>query len=392
MSAPEEVDVAVVGGGQAGAEFVWSLRSGGFSGSVLLLCGEDSLPYERPPLSKGVLTGEMDPGRLVLRSGTAYEAKGIAVRQGVTVDSVDPGARVLETSDGDRVRFKTLVLATGAAPIRPDWADKSTVTVRNLGDVERVRHDRPKEVVIVGGGFLGLELACSLRATGAEVTVVELADSVLVGRVSPFTAGRMAAMHRARGVRLRTDEHVVSVGTQAGRRMVQLSDGSNLECDLVIAAVGARPNVDLARQAGAECRRAVIVDEACRTSVPGVYAIGDVASHLDASGGEVRVEAVSNALHMARTAAASVNGKPLPRKRPTTFWSEQWGVRLQTVGLPVPGNDVDDQVVESGEGEFTVRRTVDGRLHSFEAMGAPADFLKATRELTDHEGQVQVGA
>lgn len=378
----DHTDVLIVGGGQAGAELAWSLRTRGYEGSVRLLGAESLLPYERPPLSKGVLVGTTDPGRLVLRSEAAYAAKRITVDLATSVTSVDPDAHEVVVEDGRRIGFGVMVLATGASPIAPGWSTATgALTLRTCEDVSRIRAEMGKDAVVVGGGFLGLETAASLSASGVSVTVLELADNVLAGRVSSFTARRIRDLHERHGVTLRCGVEVVSFEESGPRPCLTLVDGSTLHTDTVIVAVGATPNAELLRAAGARCLRGVVVDERCRTTLPDVYAIGDVASTVDATGREVRVESVAHALHQARNAAADIVGAELPNSRPPTFWSEQYGVRLQTVGLPVAQDLADDLVGDSSPEQFWVRRTVAGRLQSFESFGDPVEFMRASREL-----------
>ncbi|NKY59461.1 NAD(P)/FAD-dependent oxidoreductase [Nocardia flavorosea] len=372
----------VVGGGQAGAEVVFALRAAGYHRPITLLCGEPHLPYERPPLSKGVLTGETDPARLLIRAARAYAGKDIDIRLDTRVVRVDRRTRTVHTESGDSLPFDSLILATGADAIRPPWSGTGRVhTIRTLDDVRAVRPGVGDRVAVIGGGFLGLEVASSLSALVASVTVVESAGRVLPGRVSEFTAGRIRGLHEQRGIRFVLGARVGRIFTTTAP-VVELGDGRRVEADWVVLSIGAAPRDELARDCGLATARGILVDTCCRTSDPDIYAIGDVAV-APATGGTVTgIESVASALSQARIAAATITGTPAPAPRPETFWSEQFGTQLRIAGVVDAGGEVTDSVTEFGDGGFVVRRTRDGALVAVETFGNPKEFALGLRELT----------
>ncbi|MGW5755206.1 NAD(P)/FAD-dependent oxidoreductase [Nocardia rhamnosiphila] len=375
----------VVGGGQAGAEVVFALRAAGYDRPITLLCGEPHLPYERPPLSKGVLKGDTDPVRLVIRAERAYAAKNIEVRLGVRVTAIDRRARTVRTDSGDAVAFDSLVLATGADALRPPWAERDRVhTIRTLDDTQAVVPAAGDRVAVIGGSFLGLEVASSLAALVESVTVIETADRLLPGRVSDFTAQRIRRLHEERGVRFHLGTAVRRIsGTGAGPA-VELGGGTRLDTDWVVLSIGAAPRDELARDCGLATARGILVDQACRTSDPYIYAIGDVAVSPAPGGQVLGIESVASAKSQARTAAAAITGAAAPAPRPETFWSEQFGTQLRIAG--VVDGPVTDTVSESADGGFVVRRIRDGALIAVETFGAPAEFALGLRELTATTG------
>ncbi|MEU1956611.1 NAD(P)/FAD-dependent oxidoreductase [Nocardia rhamnosiphila] len=375
----------VVGGGQAGAEVVFALRAAGYDRPIILLCAEPHLPYERPPLSKGVLKGATDPARLVIRAERAYAAKNIEVRLGVRAIGLDRRARTVGTDSGDTVAFDSLVLATGADALRPPWAEHDRVhTLRTLDDTQAVVPAAGDRVAVIGGSFLGLEVASSLAGLVDSVTVIESAARLLPGRVSEFTAQRIRRLHEERGVRFHLGTTVRRItGTGAGPT-IELGDGTHLETDWAVLSIGAAPRDELARNCGLATARGILVDPACRTSDPDIYAIGDVAVSRAPGGRVLGIESVASALSQARAAAAAITGSVAPVPRPETFWSEQFGTQLRIAGL-VDG-PVTDTVSESADGGFVVRRVRDGALIAVETFGCPADFALGLRELTSTTG------
>lgn len=387
---PADVGTVIVGGGQAGAEAAFALRSAGYRDPITLICGEPHLPYERPPLSKGVLEGRTDPAKLAIRSERAYTAKEIDVRLGAAVVAIDRAARLVRTETGELLPYTSLVLATGADAVRPPWAHSPRIhTIRTLDDALRIAPRRPDRVAVIGGSFLGLEAASSLSSLVTSVTVLESAGQVLPGRVSPCTAERIRAFHEARGIRFLLGETVTGVTEPEGASVpevpplrIGLSDRSVLDVDWAVLAIGARPRDELARACGLETgARGVLVDERCRTSDPDIFAIGDVAVVRSGDGAAIGVESVASAMAQARAAAATIVGATPPDRRPETFWSEQFGRQLRIAGV-VPGRDSSDVVQETEDGGFVVRRSCDGALVCVEAFGSPREFALGLRELT----------
>jgi 3-phenylpropionate/trans-cinnamate dioxygenase ferredoxin reductase subunit len=374
----------VIGGGQAGAETVFALRAQRYDRPVTLLCAERHLPYERPPLSKGALEGSMDPERLLIRSARAYAAKGIKVQLGVHVTDIDRSARTVVTDSGEVLEFESLVLATGADAIRPEWGLVEKVhTIRTLDDAQAVSAYAGGRVAVIGGSFLGLEVASSLSKTADSIVVVEAAEQVLPGRVSSYTSDRVRRLHEERGVRFVMGERVEAIRHDArGCLVIEMLSGVQLEVDWAVLAIGARPRDELAHQCGIETARGVLIDAQCRTSDPHIYAVGDVAIEQDNNGAIARVESVASAMAQARTAAAAIVGAELPTRRPETFWSEQFGTQLRIAGMVGAAHTVVDSICEPNDGGFVVRRTHDEELVALEAFENPREFTLGLRELT----------
>jgi len=384
----QHVHTAIIGAGHAGVECAWALRAAGVEGDVALFGAEAHAPYERPPLSKALLTGATSAERIALRADSAYEKSRVVVVAGDPVASIDTAAHTLTTRSGRVVGYEHCVLATGASA-RPiaEVAGEQTYSVRGLDDAHRLRQAlRPGvRLLVVGAGYLGLEAACSARKLGAEVVVLEQGGNVMAGKVSEPTATRIGALHREAGIEIRHGAAVARWEHIATGWRAHLADGSALDADLVLVSIGAIAETALAEAAGLICLDGVVVDDCCRTSAPDVYAIGDCAS---AFRGELqrhaRIESVQNALMQARTAAAAIAGKSPPAPRPPTFWSEQQGRRLQMAGLVNPAEACRDVLLPTAKG-WLVERYQQGRLAAIEAVDSPVEFIKSVPRIGSPE-------
>ncbi|MGV2904684.1 NAD(P)/FAD-dependent oxidoreductase [Achromobacter sp. AGC25] len=384
----QHVHTAIIGAGHAGVECAWALRAAGVEGDVALFGAEAHAPYERPPLSKALLTGATSAERIALRADSAYEKSRVVVVAGDPVASIDTAAHTLTTRSGRVVGYEHCVLATGASA-RPiaEVAGEQTYSVRGLDDAHRLRQAlRPGvRLLVVGAGYLGLEAACSARKLGAQVVVLEQGGNVMAGKVSEPTATRIGALHREAGIEIRHGAAVARWEHMATGWRAHLADGSALDAELVLVSIGAIAETALAEAAGLICLDGVVVDECCRTSAPDVYAIGDCAS---AFRGELqrhaRIESVQNALMQARTAAAAIAGKSPPAPRPPTFWSEQQGRRLQMAGLVNPAEACRDVLLPTAKG-WLVERYQQGRLAAIEAVDSPVEFIKSVPRIGSPE-------
>ena len=382
------VHTAIIGAGHAGVECAWALRAAGVEGDVALFGAEAHAPYERPPLSKALLTGATSAERIALRADSAYEKSRVVVVAGDPVASIDTAAHTLTTRSGRVVGYEHCVLATGASA-RPiaEVAGEQTYSVRGLDDAHRLRQALRAGVrlLVVGAGYLGLEAACSARKLGAQVVVLEQGGNVMAGKVSEPTATRIGALHREAGIEIRHGAAVARWDRTATGWRAHLTDGTALDADLVLVSIGAIAETALAEAAGLICLDGVVVDECCRTSAPDVYAIGDCAS---AFRGELqrhaRIESVQNALMQARTAAAAIAGKSPPAPRPPTFWSEQQGRRLQMAGLVNPAEACRDVLLPTAKG-WLVERYQQGRLAAIEAVDSPVEFIKSVPRIGSPE-------
>lgn len=385
--------VLIVGGGQAAVHLASSLRDLGWQAAVTIVSEEDHAPYQRPPLSKAFLSGNAQVTTLEFRSAEHYERDRITVLTGQRVTDVRPAAPgrpgVAVTEDGSRLEFGHLALATGARPrlLSVPGADLAGVCyLRDAGHALELRERlaAAERVLVVGGGFIGLEAAASATAKGKTVTVVEAADRLIGRVVAPVISDFYAAAHRRRGVRVLLGTAVSRFegadGTVAG---AHLSDGSFEPADLVIIGIGAEPRTELAERLGLACAGGIVVDAFARTSDPAITAVGDcaVTPHPAAAGGSlVRFESYGHAIDHAKVAAATLAGVPAPYDATPWFWSDQGPLKLQIAGLSAGF----DQAVlrgDPGEEKFSVLYYRDGRLLAVHAVNCPRDYLAVRRAL-----------
>ncbi|MCH5675607.1 NAD(P)/FAD-dependent oxidoreductase [Streptomyces gilvus] len=378
--------MVVVGGGHAGAEVVVGLRKAGFEGRVVLVADEDRIPYQRPLLSKSYLSGGTGPDELAIRPERTYADNDIELVLGTRVDSIDRGARRVVLSDGRSLDYEALALAPGGRPrLLPVLAQHGPLDnvhyLRTVADADRLREQwsAGRRLVVIGGGYIGLEVAASARAMGLEVTVVEALPRVLARVTGEVMSSFYAEVHRERGVDLLTGVSVVdAVVVNGAVREMELSDGSWLRCDLVVVGVGLVPNTELAAEAGLAVDDGIVVDEFGVTSDPSIVAAGDCARYPSAQlGGDlVRVESVSNAVEQARVVARSMVGKPVAHTGVPWFWSDQYELKLQMVGL---SRDFDDVVVRGDvtERSFSAFYLREGRVIAADVVSRPVDFALA---------------
>ena len=334
-------DVVIVGAGHAGAQAAIALRQRKFAGTIAMIGDEPDLPYERPPLSKEYLAQEKPFERILIRPEAFWAEREVTMLLGQTVTAVDSDMRRVVLADGSAVGYGTLVWATGGAPRRLTCAggDAAGVhAVRTRADVDRLMDELPRveRVVVIGGGYIGLEAAAVLRKFGKHVTVLEAQDRVLA-RVAGETLSRFyEAEHRARGVEIRLGAMVSCIELRDGAACgVRLADGEIVPCEMVIVGIGIVPNVAPLLAAGAGGGNGVLVDAHCCTSLADVFAIGDCAAHANtyADGATIRVESVQNANDQAATVAKVLTGAPEAYAAVPWFWSNQYDLKLQTVGL-----------------------------------------------------------
>ena len=377
----EQVDVAIVGAGHGGAQAAIMLRQLKFEGSVALIGDEPEPPYERPPLSKEYLAGDKPFERLLIRPAAFWPERGIDLRLGRRVATVDPAARRLRFADGAELGFGSLVWAAGGMPRRLTCGGHDLAgvhTVRSRADVDAMigELDGARRAVVIGGGYIGLEAAAVLRKLGVEVVLLEALDRVLA-RVAGAPLSRFyEAEHRARGVDLRLGVTVECIEGDARVSGVRLASGELVPADMVMVGIGIVPHVEALAAAGAEVGNGVHVDEFCRTSLPGVFAIGDCAAHANAfaGGARIRLESVQNANDQANTAVRAILGDPQPYRATPWFWSNQYDLKLQTVGLSI-GHD---QTVVRGDPatrSFSVVYLREGRVVALDCVNAVKDYV-----------------
>ena len=332
--------IVVVGGSYAGLYAAAAARTSGHTGPVTLVGNEAHLPYQRPPLSKECLRGGVDATQLLLRPAAFFETASIGLRTGTTAVAIDRPARQLMLDTGERLTYDKLILATGCRPrlLAVPGADAVGVHyLRTMDDAVAIaqRVGGVRSVAVIGGGFIGLEIAASLRRMGKDVAVIEALPRLLTRALSPEMAAYVAGWHEREGVRLLFQTQVTRCRVNAGRvDAVELADGSLVPADLVIVGIGVLPNQELAESAGLACHNGVAVDAFCRTSDPDILAAGDCTNHPNAyAGGAMRLECVQNAVDQGRIAGANAAGSNTEYAAPPWFWSDQYEVKLQGVGI-----------------------------------------------------------
>ena len=380
--------LVIVGASYAGAQLAASARELGFEAPIVMVGDELHAPYQRPPLSKGLLTGKTTADKLALRGADFYAQNGIEMRLGRRATFIDTVDRSVTLDDGSVLPWGWLALATGARcrPLPVPGADlQGVLNLRTLDDAQRVvaACDRARNVVVIGGGFIGLEVASALRQRGADVTVIESQPRLLARSFPPQMSEYLEAAHRARGVTVACGRGVRALhGTDGAVDRVELDDGSNVPCDLVVLGIGVVPNSELAQAAGIACDNGILTDAMGRTSAPGVLAIGDVANMALATpaGGpaRMRLESIQAANEGARAAAAVLVGREQPFTAVPWFWSDQYELKFQMAGLALPG----DRAVLRGDmatDRFSVFFLRDDLLVAAHSVNRPAEHMLARK-------------
>lgn len=383
----EAADVLIVGAGHGGGAITVALRQQGFEGSVLMVGREPEPPYERPPLSKEYLAREKEFERLYIRPPQFWADKDVALRLSTSVTAVDPQAKTATLSDGSTVAYQHLVWAAGGDARRLSCGGADVVgvhSVRTRADVDRMMAEidaGAKKTVIVGGGYIGLEAAAVLRKLGVEVVLIEMLDRVLARVAGEELARFYEAEHRAHGVDLRLETGVDCIEGDGHKVTgVRLADGSVVPADMVIVGIGIIPSVGPLIVAGARGANGVDVDEYCRTTLPNVYAIGDCASHANdfADGAVMRLESVQNASDMAKTVAKAIMGEMDPYKATPWFWSNQYDLKLQTVGLSI-GHDETVLRGDPASRSFSVVYLKEGRVVALDCVNKVKDYVQGKK-------------
>lgn len=380
----EKYDVVIVGGGHAGAQTAIALRQLGFGGSIAILGKETELPYDRPPLSKEYLAGRIEFDAMLLRPAAFWAEQGITLHLGHEVIDVDPAAKEVGCGNDARFGYGTLVWATGGAPraLSCEGGDLPGVhTIRTRTDIDKLKGEleTAKRIVIVGGGYIGLETAAVLTDMGKSVVVVEEKDRVLARVAGEIISRFYEAEHRAHGVELRLGCVVARVRAVEGKAAgVEVAGGDVIEGDLVIVGVGIVPAVGPLLCAGATAGlTGVAVDASCRTSLADVYAIGDCAEHPNPfwDGGSIRLESVQNANDQAMVAAQCITGSATSYSAVPWFWSNQYDLRLQTVGLSA-GHDACVLRGDPGQRSFSLVYLKQRRVVAIDCVNATKDFIQ----------------
>ncbi len=378
-------DVIIVGAGHGGANAAVVLRQAGFSGSIMMVGREDEPPYERPPLSKDYMAQEKEFERLYIRPPHFWAEKGIDLLLGTEVSAIDAANQSLTLSNGEQVGYGDLIWAGGGDPrkLNCPGAELSAVhAVRTRDDVDAIMAELPAvdHVAVIGGGYIGLEAAAVLTKLGKKVTLLEALPRVLARVAGEDLSAFYEAEHRAHGVDLRTGIGVVALEGEGQVSGVRLADNSLVEAQMVIVGIGIIPSVAPLIAAGAKGENGVEVDAQCRTSLPHIYAIGDCAAHANdfADGATIRLESVQNANDQASIAAKSICGQEVIYKATPWFWSNQYDLRLQTVGL----SGGHDQTVLRGDPatrSFSIVYLKAGRVVALDCVNMVRDYSQGRR-------------
>ena len=380
-----DAGVVIVGGGQGGYQAAASLRTEGYQGPVTLVSEEPHLPYQRPPLSKAFVQGKLDQDRLFLRPKAYYDDHQIDLRRGRRATSIQRDSLSLELDSGIRIPYRWLILATGARnrtlPVEGAWWD-GVCYLRTVDEASTIKQrlDQAGHVVVIGGGFIGLEIAATARVLGKEVTILEALPRLMARVVAPVVSEYFLDAHRREGVEVRLNACVSSIqGTGGKVSAVVLENQTVLPADLVVVGIGVLPNVELAAAAGLAISNGIAVDELLRTSDENIFAIGDCAEYPHSfSGCRVRLESVQNAVDHAVAVARTIAGKPSPYRAVPWFWSDQFDIRLQMAGLSTNFNQtVIRGMMESRK--FSVFYFRDRQLLGIDSINRPADHMAARK-------------
>ena len=377
-------DVLVVGAGHAGAQAAIALRQNKFEGSIAILGDEPELPYERPPLSKEYLSGEKGFERLLIRPAAFWEERRVTMLPGRTVAAVDPAGRSV-TAGGETIGYGSLIWAAGGKPRRLacTGGDLTGIhTVRTRADVDAMLAELPQvtRVAVIGGGYIGLEAAAVLAKLGKHVTVLEAQDRVLA-RVAGAPLSRFfEAEHRAHGVAMRLGVQVECIEGAGRVSGVRLADGEVMPAEMAIVGIGIEPAVGPLLAAGATGGNGVLVDAQCRTSLADVFAVGDCALHVNRFAGDnaVRLESVQNATDQATVAAKTIAGIEASYDAVPWFWSNQYDLKLQTVGISA-GHDATIVRGDPATRSFSVIYLRDGRVIALDCVNMTRDYVQGRR-------------
>ncbi|WP_298492887.1 FAD-dependent oxidoreductase [uncultured Maritimibacter sp.] len=373
--------IVVVGAGQAGSALVAKLRHGGYEGEVTLIGEEPVPPYQRPPLSKAYLLGDMTLDRLYLRPEAFYTEKNIALRLNTRVEAIDPAAKTLTLADGEVLSYDKLALTTGSTPNRLPASiggDLGGVyTVRTLADVDGMAHEfaEGRHVLVIGGGYIGLEAAAVAAKKGMKVTLVEMGQRILGRVAAPETSDYFRQLHRDHGATILEEVGLTKLTGDGHVSGAELSDGSTLDVDFVIVGVGIKPDTRLAEAAGLIIDNGIATDEQGRTSDPSIFAAGDCAS-FPYKGGRIRLESVGNAIDQAELVAENMMEAGKPYLAKPWFWSDQYDTKLQIAGL---NTGYDSVVTREAEGGVSFWYYAGDTLVAVDAMNDPRAYMVGKR-------------
>lgn len=379
--------VVIVGAGHAAGQVAASLRQKGFQGRIVMIGDEDWVPYQRPPLSKAFLAGELETERLFFKPEKFWPEHDVEFMPGIRVETIDRDGKTLQLDNGSTVSYDKLVLATGSRvrelPIPGNELD-GVHYLRSIADVENIQpaFKAGARLVIVGGGYIGLEVAAVGRKKGLEVTVLETEERVMNRVVAPAISEFFQQMHTQEGVKLETGRRVQEISGDGKVSEVICSDGFSVPADICIIGIGILPNMEIAAEAGIRCSNGIEVDEYCRTSDPDIFACGDCTLHPNPIlNRQLRLESVHNAIEQAKTVAASIVDEPAAYAQVPWFWSDQYDVKLQIVGIT---EGYDEFVIRGNPDErsFAAFYLKAGKLLAVDAVNSPREFMLGKKLVT----------
>jgi NADPH-dependent 2,4-dienoyl-CoA reductase/sulfur reductase-like enzyme len=375
----------IIGASYAGVQAAISAREAGYRAPIRIVADEADLPYQRPPLSKAYLAGTVAHSNLILRGADFFAAQRIDMQLRVRAVRIDRDAHCVELQSGEKLGYDTLLIATGsrARKLAIPGHDRDGISyLRTLDDAVDLKRrlEAATSVVIVGGGFIGLEVAATAAKAGKTVTLIEAASRLLERAVSPLISNYLRDLHQSHGVDIRFNETVVRIDDGPdGTHDVVCGDGSSIHGDLIVAGIGGIANDELAAAAGLTCSNGIDVDDCGRTDAPGIYAAGDCSNHYShLASRRVRLESVQNATDQGKAVGAAIAGKPEPYDSVPRFWSDQYDAKLQIVGLSAPS----DLAVIRGaidQGRFSVFYYRGAALTAVDSINRPGDQMIARR-------------
>lgn len=378
----------IVGASHAGAQLAVSLRQHGWTGEIVMFGDEPYLPYHRPPLSKGFLDGSKSVDDILIRKADAYHKANIELRTGERVIAIDRAAKTIRTASGETLHYDKLALCVGARvrTLATPAADLDGIHyLRTLRDIEQIQVTArtARQAIIIGGGYIGLETAASLRRMGMAVTVLEVGDRVLGRVTAPELSAFYTRIHGEEGVDIRTGVGVTGMIGTARVEGVYCSDGTSLAADLVVVGIGVEPVTDLALDAGLDVRNGIVVDECAVTSDPDIVAAGDCTQQHSPLYGWIRLESVASATEQAKSAAAAICGKREPTQALPWFWSDQYDIKLQIAGL----NTGYDQLVVRGDlgvgRSFAAFYLKNGIPLAVDCVNRPGEFMQSKKLIVE---------